>query len=286
MQTKLSYIIIILILITVLSGCLGSPDANYPPGTNGDGITNTSVLIEQHQEVVRNTDYSMDGVGTGIWYRNDISYRFSVDTSSGTSMYVAQQVESNISDREYISNGTIYTRNQEATRTTWQNRESVVPEDYWADPASTLTGTVVPILVETDLTATKTVSRNGQTFIRYEPEYNEDSVEGYMLIQEDGLIKHLNFSNIDGTTDTGLYSLELTFNLTDQSRISPPDWRDRAAKNVYVLHYGDGSSEADIVGDADCDDFSTQAEAQQYHEQHGDDNLDGDGDGIACEGLP
>jgi micrococcal nuclease len=38
--------------------------------------------------------------------------------------------------------------------------------------------------------------------------------------------------------------------------------------------------------DMDCDDFETQAEAQQFHETHSGHGLDGDGDGIACESLP
>lgn len=38
--------------------------------------------------------------------------------------------------------------------------------------------------------------------------------------------------------------------------------------------------------DMDCDDFETQAEAQEFHETHTGHGLDGDGDGIACESLP
>jgi len=55
----------------------------------------------------------------------------------------------------------------------------------------------------------------------------------------------------------------------------------------------DTSSSTDIGGasgegdeDMDCDDFETQAEAQDFHETHTGHRLDGDGDGIACEALP
>lgn len=37
--------------------------------------------------------------------------------------------------------------------------------------------------------------------------------------------------------------------------------------------------------DRDCSDFSSQREAQAWHEQHPDANLDGDGNGFACESL-
>ena len=45
------------------------------------------------------------------------------------------------------------------------------------------------------------------------------------------------------------------------------------------------------AGDKDCSDFATQAAAQAWFEAHGGPaldpaHLDGDGDGIACEGLP
>ncbi|WP_143244830.1 excalibur calcium-binding domain-containing protein, partial [Basilea psittacipulmonis] len=36
---------------------------------------------------------------------------------------------------------------------------------------------------------------------------------------------------------------------------------------------------------ARCADFATQAQAQQYMEQHNDKSLDRDGDGVACEHL-
>lgn len=42
-----------------------------------------------------------------------------------------------------------------------------------------------------------------------------------------------------------------------------------------------------IAGAVACRDFSTQEEAQRYHEQHGGNTrLDGDKDGEACECLP
>ena len=42
-----------------------------------------------------------------------------------------------------------------------------------------------------------------------------------------------------------------------------------------------------IAGAVACHDFSTQEEAQRYHEQHGGNTrLDGDKDGEACECLP
>ena len=50
---------------------------------------------------------------------------------------------------------------------------------------------------------------------------------------------------------------------------------------------GSGASTSD--GDKDCSDFKTQAEAQRFFEAHGlgdPHKLDGDGDGVACEGLP
>ncbi len=37
--------------------------------------------------------------------------------------------------------------------------------------------------------------------------------------------------------------------------------------------------------DKDCDDFDSWEDAQYHYENIADDNLDGDGDGIACEAL-
>ena len=63
--------------------------------------------------------------------------------------------------------------------------------------------------------------------------------------------------------------------------IQPWDWRHGER---------DGSEEqSPSVGDKDCSDFDTQAEAQRFFEAHqpGDPHrLDGNNDGEACEGLP
>jgi endonuclease YncB( thermonuclease family) len=58
--------------------------------------------------------------------------------------------------------------------------------------------------------------------------------------------------------------------------IPPWEWRDRTS--------GPGESK-----DMDCSDFETQPEAQAFFKRHqpGDPhNLDGDGNGVACESLP
>ncbi|WP_103028044.1 thermonuclease family protein [Salinibacter altiplanensis] len=60
--------------------------------------------------------------------------------------------------------------------------------------------------------------------------------------------------------------------------IPPWEWRDRTS----------GPRETSVK-DRDCSDFSTQPEAQRFFEKHqpGDPHdLDGDGDGEACESLP
>ena len=60
--------------------------------------------------------------------------------------------------------------------------------------------------------------------------------------------------------------------------IPPWVWRDRTS--------GPGETS---VEDRDCSDFETQPETQRFFERHqpGDPhNLDGDGDGEACESLP
>lgn len=67
--------------------------------------------------------------------------------------------------------------------------------------------------------------------------------------------------------------------LWSQPNPTPPwEWRDRTS--------GPGETS---VADKDCSDFDTQPEAQAFFERHqpGDPhNLDGNGDGVACESLP
>ena len=59
--------------------------------------------------------------------------------------------------------------------------------------------------------------------------------------------------------------------------VPPWTWRDRTS--------GPGETSAE---DRDCSDFDTQPEAQRFYERHGPGdphNLDGDGNGVACESL-
>lgn len=64
------------------------------------------------------------------------------------------------------------------------------------------------------------------------------------------------------------------------------DCRDEEGGSMFDRDGGSGGS-GGYIGDYDCDDFSTQAAAQNAHERSGGDHgLDGDGDGIACEHLP
>ncbi len=58
-----------------------------------------------------------------------------------------------------------------------------------------------------------------------------------------------------------------------------------AISSAFIL-LGLYSSCSGSEPDKNCSDFSCQGEAQDWHEDHPDDGLDGDGDGIACEHLP
>ena len=67
----------------------------------------------------------------------------------------------------------------------------------------------------------------------------------------------------------------------------PLDTAARRKKRKKKKKGGSGSSGRDY----DCDDFSTQKEAQKFFEKHGGPSkdphrLDADRDGIACESLP
>jgi hypothetical protein len=66
--------------------------------------------------------------------------------------------------------------------------------------------------------------------------------------------------------------------------IPPWDWRHGGGKKR-----GGRSASSTKIADKDCSDFSTQAEAQRFFDSQGPGDphrLDGDGDGVACEGLP
>jgi len=68
-------------------------------------------------------------------------------------------------------------------------------------------------------------------------------------------------------------------------------WKKEDVIPPWEYRHGGSSShsQGSNIEDKDCSDFDTQADAQRFFEKHqpGDPhNLDGNGDGVACEGLP
>ena len=72
-------------------------------------------------------------------------------------------------------------------------------------------------------------------------------------------------------------------------------WRARVALGgalaiaVILVFASAGAGQASAAADVNCSDFSSQAAAQQYFDDHGPGDpagLDGDGDGVACESNP
>jgi hypothetical protein len=70
-----------------------------------------------------------------------------------------------------------------------------------------------------------------------------------------------------------------------EARKREAERRRRAARRRRGGRRGGGGGGGAPVGDRNCSDFSTQSQAQAWHNAHGGD-LDGDGDGVACESLP
>lgn len=71
---------------------------------------------------------------------------------------------------------------------------------------------------------------------------------------------------------------------SDPNPVPPWEWRHGKRSSS-----SDKSGQQKTFNDKDCSDFSTQAEAQRFFDAHGPGDphrLDGDGDGVACEGLP
>jgi hypothetical protein len=276
-----------LLAVVVVAGCgsLQSPAAEYPAGTSGSGITNASTVIDGHRSLLSDTDYAMDGRIVRVTAEREISFR--VDTASQTAQYQARSGNGDVSYTAYIEDGGVFTREEDDFETVYLSDE--LPgrgQEYYSDPEGIFTEVVRPLLSKYEFTATAAVERNGATFLQYEPAADEDRIRGRILVREDGLIKSVNVSDaaIGERSGYPVTRLQLTIRLGDQSEVPTPAWQQRAIEQVRVVNSGEELPT--ISGDADCDDFETQAAAQRYHERHGDDNLDGDNDGVACEHLP
>lgn len=276
-----------LVALVILAGCgsVQSPDADYPAGMSGDGITNASQVIDGHRSLLSETDYAMDGRMVRVTAEREISFR--VDAATRTARYRARSANGDVSYTAYLEAGELFTREEDDFETVYLSDDLAGQgQDYYTDPEGIFTEIVRPLLSKYEFTATDAIDRNGSTYIRYEPAADEDRFRGRILVREDGLIRSVNVSDVAIGERVGypVTRLRLTVRVGDQSEVSPPAWQQRAIEQVRVVNSGD--SEPTINGDADCDDFDTQAAAQRYHERHGDDNLDGDNDGVACEELP
>lgn len=97
-------------------------------------------------------------------------------------------------------------------------------------------------------------------------------------------------SSSDSTTNTRSYTSEDNYDSTDYSSYDSYDSYDSSSD--YNTEYDSDSSDSSDYRstynssyDMDCGDFDSWDDAQYYYENVADDNLDGDGDGVACESL-
>lgn len=261
------------------------PDADYPSGTSGKGFTSPIKLINDHQSILRDSNYEMQGKFARVG--SERSFEFIANSSSRTAKYNSKTEYGDVSYSTYFEKGVLFYRKEDSTKIEFNyDRNSDMTDEYYSNPEHIFTNVIQPLLTEYNFEAVKTSKRNGHNHIHYRPGDDEDSVNGEILVREDGLISAVNISDVaigDDPLGYPVTEFQYSIKIGNHRQVKPPDWHSKASERILISKVGPSEP---ITGDADCDDFESQAAAQRYHEEHGEDNLDGDNDGTACEHLP
>ncbi len=276
-----------------------TPTPSPPPGTNTSTLNNVQTLLNAHYDVLEEHDYVVtyryqgpDDLREGnVEDATDVT-RSGIIASNHTAKQQIIDKEKELPDGT-VTNKTEYTEDTITyyrfgavgpdgsphdvyyTVTRWENTE-FMDRHVTAIPLLTLTQyrlRAYDTFFKSDFTRTNVSTIRNHTYHTYRP-VPDSETSGFVRIREDGFIKTIQLR----TTIAGeSVRLHRTFELGPNA-VELPDWKQLA---ILADRQRSGSS-----GNADCDDFATQAGAQIYHESNGGDGLDGDGDGRACEHLP
>jgi micrococcal nuclease len=255
----------------VLAGCIGQPSE---PASDPDGSVD-SVDTEGEAPASASSPSAKEAT------EPEEDKSMSTNTSeNGVTVSVTSVTDGDTFDIQY-SNGTDDTVRLLGVDT---------PEVYSEVSPSEFDGANAACLVNWANRATSFVENNveGQN-VRIEFDANEgrrgyyDRLLTYTYVDE----THLNYQLV--RQGYGRVYTESDFVRKDRFLETEQEARDEN-RGVWGCST-DSSSNTDaddtqVKEDMDCDDFDTQAEAQEFHESHSGHRLDGDGDGVACESLP
>ncbi|UPM41782.1 DUF7537 family lipoprotein [Halocatena salina] len=248
--------IVCLLIMVGLTGCLGlSPfgsDISYPEGYNETGITDPELAAEQHNEALSEHD-SYTKI-TNLTSPSGDGYAAATIRTNNTNNHTGATVKSRRSGKDTLKtemyhNGDIgYTKSETDgygnTYTTYEaplssTRKSLVnPSEFdkW--------------FANISFEATGTVTRNGETLLRYnstdivDPKTffhtvgfstmdSIESVNSTLLIDEEGIIRQFTIMTTyrsDGKTQTGTISYRITN--VDSTSVEKPDWVETARKQA------------------------------------------------------
>ena len=285
--------------VSATSEPTATPTPTPPPGTNTSTVSDLQTLFNAHYDVLRQHDYVVTYQYRGPDDLRDGKVADATHVNRSGTISSNHTAEQQIIDKEKVlpdgtvTNQTKYTEDTVTyyrhgavdadgsphevyyTVTRWENTE-FADRHVTAIPLLTLTRyrlRAYDVFFKSGLTRTNVSTTGNHTYHIYTPG-RENETTGFVRIREDGFMKTIQFrTRIEQHTVTLRREYEL-----GPKTVDSPDWKQLA---ILADQRRSGPS-----GDADCDDFGTQAAAQSYHESTGGAGLDGDGDGRACEHLP
>jgi len=248
-------------------------DVTYPAGLSETGVTDPDALLAAHRTVLGESDYTLRiRLGDRILrvHSSAASERMLVrDSPAGTDPANAGTMVTYREGQQVFRKLNI----SETTRIT-ANRRGQSFEYFHTRLYSANVGLAIGAV---EATAETAVRRGNDTYVRYSLS-NEAGANGHMTVRDDGFVTELELVNSSVLRDGGPIRAE--YNLTSVE-IEPPSWLTRGGQS------GADPGDSGPIGDADCEDFDSQAEAQRYFENHASaGDLDADDDGLACEALP
>lgn len=272
--------------LLLIPGCLGFDfEQNDPPGTDGSSINNATLLVESHRSILDKNEHMIYSEKKNLLGESQLLYRAD---NSDKQAYVQVTNDDDTIDVFFNEDGW-YKRSENFMGTDYKKGESEGTfEKYNSKPTNNFAGGYFGQITNLEHTIRNYEYNWENNTVEGKKNYtrlkitgkrasnHDKDLNGYILIRNDGFIREF-VVNSEGI------NFRIEYKISEDLDVNQPVWKNKADSQSTE----DSGGTSGVLVDYDCDDFGSQAAAQDVHESSGGAHgLDGDGDGIACEALP
>lgn len=231
---RLGLVVGILLLLGIILAPVLDPVSSLedpPPGADADGVTNASVLVDAHREILEDDEHLLrvrigDGSeATELVYRSDNNEQQAElhITGDGT-----QPVDVYMNQTAWYKRETrVYTRLTDGEPFEQYNSN---PLYKFGGPEFNTVADLEGLISDYTYTAVNTTTVHNETYVRYkitgsEIRDDEENVNGHLVIREDGFIREF-------AVESDYSNIYFRYNINEEIDVDRPQWTSEADRAI------------------------------------------------------